>query len=210
MLKSDITPSEKVHVRKSIEQHRKGVNKRKLQQVRVVGATCAACPFKCLADFKFQVVILDECSQITEPASMLPIARCVSRVQFVLLTKFISRHYFWRHTYMNVLHVYLTRMNFEVRHVLWGDIFLIAGLVVKSWCWWEIPSSWIRRFSAVVTSRTAVVWSRRCLTGWCGWVWRLSCCARSTAATRASAPSPASSFTTVVCWMASLLMTGRR
>ncbi len=28
---------------------------KKLKEVRVVGATCAACAFKCLSDFKFQV-----------------------------------------------------------------------------------------------------------------------------------------------------------
>ena len=75
MLKSDITASEKNDVRRSIEKLRSGVNKRRLQQVRVVGATCAACTFKVMAELNFHVVILDECSQITEPASMLPIAR---------------------------------------------------------------------------------------------------------------------------------------
>nr|XP_054365038.1 protein ZGRF1 [Mirounga angustirostris] len=44
-------------------------------KVRVVGVTCAACPFPCMNDLKFPVVVLDECSQITEPASLLPIAR---------------------------------------------------------------------------------------------------------------------------------------
>lgn len=44
-------------------------------KVRVVGVTCAACPFPCMNDLKFPVVVLDECSQMTEPASLLPIAR---------------------------------------------------------------------------------------------------------------------------------------
>ena len=44
-------------------------------KVRVVGVTCAACPFPCMNDLKFPVAVLDECSQITEPASLLPIAR---------------------------------------------------------------------------------------------------------------------------------------
>ncbi|XP_069834598.1 5'-3' DNA helicase ZGRF1 isoform X5 [Dendropsophus ebraccatus] len=75
LLKQDLTPGEKAYVRKSIELHKVGTNKTLLGQVRVVGATCAACPFPCLSNLKFPVVILDECSQITEPASLLPIAR---------------------------------------------------------------------------------------------------------------------------------------
>lgn len=46
-----------------------------ITKVKVVGATCAACPFPCLNNVKFPVVMLDECSQMTEPASLLPIAR---------------------------------------------------------------------------------------------------------------------------------------
>uniref|UniRef100_A0A8C0TSX2 5'-3' DNA helicase ZGRF1 n=2 Tax=Canis lupus familiaris TaxID=9615 RepID=A0A8C0TSX2_CANLF len=75
LMKEDLTPLERVYVRKSIEQHKLGTNKTLLKQVRVVGVTCAACPFPCMNDLKFPVVVLDECSQITEPASLLPIAR---------------------------------------------------------------------------------------------------------------------------------------
>nr|XP_051676037.1 protein ZGRF1 isoform X4 [Oryctolagus cuniculus] len=75
LMKEDLTPVEKVYVRKSIEQHKLGTNRTLLKQVRVVGVTCAACPFPCMNDLKFPVVMLDECSQITEPASLLPIAR---------------------------------------------------------------------------------------------------------------------------------------
>ncbi|NXT53270.1 ZGRF1 protein, partial [Pluvianellus socialis] len=75
LMKEDLTPVEKTYVRKSIEQHKLGTNKTILQQVKVVGATCAACPFPCLNNLKFPVVMLDECSQMTEPASLLPIAR---------------------------------------------------------------------------------------------------------------------------------------
>ncbi|XP_059699608.1 protein ZGRF1 isoform X1 [Haemorhous mexicanus] len=75
LLKEDLTPAEKMYVRKSIEQHKLGTNKTILQQVKVVGATCAACPFPCLKALRFPVVVLDECSQMTEPASLLPIAR---------------------------------------------------------------------------------------------------------------------------------------
>ncbi|XP_069599931.1 5'-3' DNA helicase ZGRF1 [Ranitomeya imitator] len=75
LLKEDLTSGEKAYVRKSIELHKLGTNKSMLRQVRVVGATCAACPFTCLSNLKFPVVILDECSQMTEPSSLLPIAR---------------------------------------------------------------------------------------------------------------------------------------
>ncbi|XP_068137342.1 5'-3' DNA helicase ZGRF1 isoform X2 [Hyperolius riggenbachi] len=75
LLKEDLTPGEKSYVRKSIEQHKLGTNKTLLGQVRVVGVTCAACPFPCMSNLKFPVVVLDECSQMTEPASLLPIAR---------------------------------------------------------------------------------------------------------------------------------------
>ncbi|XP_064620241.1 uncharacterized protein LOC135483350 [Lineus longissimus] len=75
MLRSELTPTEKHCVRKSIEQHRLGRNKKKLTSARVVGATCAACPFPCMEKMVFPVVFLDECSQITEPSSLLPIAR---------------------------------------------------------------------------------------------------------------------------------------
>ncbi|XP_032863020.2 protein ZGRF1 [Tyto alba] len=75
LMKEDLTPAEKICVRKSIEQHKLGTNKTILQQVKVVGVTCAACPFPCLNTLKFPVVMLDECSQMTEPASLLPIAR---------------------------------------------------------------------------------------------------------------------------------------
>nr|XP_042135832.1 protein ZGRF1 isoform X2 [Peromyscus maniculatus bairdii] len=75
LMKEDLTPAERVYVRRSIEQHKLGTNRTMLKQVRVVGITCAACPFPCMNDLKFPVVVLDECSQMTEPASLLPIAR---------------------------------------------------------------------------------------------------------------------------------------
>ncbi|CAM5149049.1 unnamed protein product [Natator depressus] len=75
LMKKDLTPAEKIYVRKSIDHHKLGTNKAILQQVRVVGATCAACPFPSMNDLKFPVVVLDECSQMTEPVSLLPIAR---------------------------------------------------------------------------------------------------------------------------------------
>ncbi|KAL4240490.1 Protein zgrf1 [Mactra antiquata] len=76
MLRSgELTNTEKSNVRQSIEKHRRGENKKKLGRVRVVGATCAACSLNCLNQMEFPLVLLDECSQMTEPASLLPVAK---------------------------------------------------------------------------------------------------------------------------------------
>ncbi|XP_051823101.1 protein ZGRF1 [Antechinus flavipes] len=75
LMKEDLTVVEKIYVRKSIEQHKLGTNRALLKKVLVVGITCAACPFPCMNNLKFPIVVLDECSQMTEPASLLPIAR---------------------------------------------------------------------------------------------------------------------------------------
>nr|XP_054773282.1 protein ZGRF1-like [Lytechinus pictus] len=75
MLKGDLTQSEKQLVRRSIERQRLGKNKEMLSKVKVIGVTCAACSFPCIKNLKFPVVLLDECSQMTEPSSLLPMAR---------------------------------------------------------------------------------------------------------------------------------------
>ncbi|CAG2220680.1 Protein ZGRF1 [Mytilus edulis] len=76
MLRSgELTATEKQNVKQSIEKHKLGENKKKLSKVRVVGVTCASCSANTLKDMKFPIVLLDECSQMTEPASMLPVAK---------------------------------------------------------------------------------------------------------------------------------------
>ncbi|XP_071494545.1 uncharacterized protein [Diadema antillarum] len=75
MLKDDLSSREKQLVRKSIERHRLGKNKEMMSKVKVVGVTCAACTFPCIKNLTFPVVLLDESSQMTEPASLLPLAR---------------------------------------------------------------------------------------------------------------------------------------
>lgn len=47
----------------------------KLMQKRVVGTTCAATGFEVMKGMQFKIVILDECSQMLEPQSLLPISR---------------------------------------------------------------------------------------------------------------------------------------
>ncbi|XP_039194254.1 protein ZGRF1-like isoform X2 [Crotalus tigris] len=74
LMKEDLSPVEKMYVKKTIEQHKLGTNKASLRKVRVVGSTCAACSFPCMKSLKFPIVILDECSQMTEPSSLFPIA----------------------------------------------------------------------------------------------------------------------------------------
>ncbi|XP_056017208.1 protein ZGRF1-like isoform X2 [Ostrea edulis] len=76
MLRSgDLSASEKHNVRQSIEKHKLGENKKKLSSVSVVGVTCASCVAPCLKDLKFPVMIVDECSQMTEPASLFPVSK---------------------------------------------------------------------------------------------------------------------------------------
>lgn len=41
----------------------------------VVGATCAACVFDVLSNVKASLLIMDECSQMTEPLSLIPITK---------------------------------------------------------------------------------------------------------------------------------------
>ena len=62
-------------MKKALDAHKQGINRRRLNEVRVIGVTCAACSFPLLKNLNFQVHLLDECSQMIEPLSMVPIAR---------------------------------------------------------------------------------------------------------------------------------------
>ncbi|XP_048590276.1 uncharacterized protein LOC116608366 isoform X2 [Nematostella vectensis] len=75
MLKGDVSPTERTLIRKSIEKQKLGINKKRLVEAQVVGVTCAACVFPCMEKMKFPILLLDECSQMTEPSSLLPLAR---------------------------------------------------------------------------------------------------------------------------------------
>jgi superfamily I DNA and/or RNA helicase len=50
-------------------------NKSIVSKAFVLGVTCLATAFEAMSDFRANLVILDECSQMTEPTSMLPILR---------------------------------------------------------------------------------------------------------------------------------------
>ena len=47
----------------------------KLTSKRVIGATCASTRFEVMKQMQFKIVILDECSQMLEPQSLLPISK---------------------------------------------------------------------------------------------------------------------------------------
>ncbi|XP_013401773.1 protein ZGRF1-like [Lingula anatina] len=71
MLKRAKKPSEKQYLKEAIQKH--GINRRKLLYARVVGATCATCGESSLMKgMIFPVLILDEASQLTEPATLIP------------------------------------------------------------------------------------------------------------------------------------------
>lgn len=47
----------------------------RLASKRVIGATCASTGFEVMKNMQFKIVILDECSQMLEPQSLLPISK---------------------------------------------------------------------------------------------------------------------------------------
>lgn len=49
--------------------------KKRLKTAAVVGVTCCSAVLPVLDDQLFDVVFLDECSQMVEPLSLLPLAR---------------------------------------------------------------------------------------------------------------------------------------
>ena len=55
MLKTDLTPTEKSQIRRSLERQRLGQNRDLLSSVKVVGVTCAACTFPCMSKLIFPV-----------------------------------------------------------------------------------------------------------------------------------------------------------
>ena len=58
-----------------IDSGRMAQRARAIKKYTVVGATCAATGLACMAGLRFQIVLLDECSQLTEPASLVPLAK---------------------------------------------------------------------------------------------------------------------------------------
>lgn len=80
---SDPQPTDREHLVRALrdlESQKKFQRKRKIANARVIGLTVAACDFDLLsgtegAALRCPIVFLDEASQMTEPASIIPIAR---------------------------------------------------------------------------------------------------------------------------------------
>eukprot|EP01080_Neovahlkampfia_damariscottae_P004972 gene4972-8566_t len=78
MLKEAMSKEDAKAIKQAISELESGVSEKKkdtLQQVRVVGVTCAASSFPILDESKFSIVILDESSQCLEPLALLPLSR---------------------------------------------------------------------------------------------------------------------------------------
>ncbi|KAL7753618.1 Vacuolar protein sorting-associated protein 52 [Sorochytrium milnesiophthora] len=68
-----IGEEERIAVQTAIARFTDGDRQAIVNQTFVVGVTCLATSFEVLRDAKFALVILDECSQMTEPGSLLPL-----------------------------------------------------------------------------------------------------------------------------------------
>ena len=78
MLKEAKTPAQRRILAQELAATRAGAadkRARALSKVRVVGTTTASCGNAALEGMNFDVVVLDECSQMTEPSSMLAMSR---------------------------------------------------------------------------------------------------------------------------------------
>ncbi|TPX77457.1 hypothetical protein CcCBS67573_g01275 [Chytriomyces confervae] len=76
MLKNDsLNAAAQRGVQEAVRRFTKNENKNLLETAFVIGVTCAACSFEVLEGFEATLLVLDECSQMTEPLSLLPITR---------------------------------------------------------------------------------------------------------------------------------------
>eukprot|EP01132_Coremiostelium_polycephalum_P007602 gene7602-9347_t len=79
MLKTEtLSEEDKSIILKTIKSIEMGLMKnlrKDLKNCKVVGATCISSTFSILNDHEFPIVFLDECSQMQEPLSMLPVTR---------------------------------------------------------------------------------------------------------------------------------------
>jgi len=78
MLRGPLSAGDRKSVTQALEEAKSGAMKARAKALRkrkVVGVTCAAASKTVLGGHKFDVVLLDESSQLTEPTSLLPIAR---------------------------------------------------------------------------------------------------------------------------------------
>lgn len=82
MLRDAATASEKAVLTKELAETQAGkadARARMLGKCRVVGTTTASCSNDSLSDSMFQIVVMDEASQMTEPSSMLAVSKFGAR-----------------------------------------------------------------------------------------------------------------------------------
>ncbi|KAH3744299.1 protein ZGRF1 [Pelomyxa schiedti] len=147
---SHISRAEKEAVDRELKNLRHKVKQDLLKSVHVVGATCAACPFKVLDNMQFEIVILDESSQLVEPLSLLPMSRfgCQKLIAVgdpmqlspVLLSNFgnssddsgLSKTLFTRMTHAGVTPIML-RAQYRVEYSNISElIFLVSPMAVRN------------------------------------------------------------------------------
>ncbi|ELR18662.1 uncharacterized protein ACA1_393280 [Acanthamoeba castellanii str. Neff] len=78
MLKEEAGGVDEMKIKTMLKEAETGHMKKKVEKIsstRVIGVTCAASGFPILDGSTFPLVILDECSQMLEPHSMIPLAR---------------------------------------------------------------------------------------------------------------------------------------
>jgi len=83
MLKGrDVSPQDEMYMRKTLENLKGDAKKDAVLKALVVGVTCNASSFPVMDGLSFPIVLLDECSQMVEPMSLVPVARfaCVRLV----------------------------------------------------------------------------------------------------------------------------------
>jgi hypothetical protein len=71
----ELDAQERVHVRKAVERMQRDDRETLLRNAPVVGLTIAAAHFPCMRGMHFPIVVLDECSQLTEPMALQAVAR---------------------------------------------------------------------------------------------------------------------------------------
>lgn len=83
MLAETEDEGERQEIQNAIKRFQQSTATSLLDDTFLIGVTCSATNFEVLGDVKCAIVILDECSQMTEPMSLLPIVRF--RAKYALL-----------------------------------------------------------------------------------------------------------------------------
>ena len=73
-----MSSDDRIHLERALEElegQKRQLRQRRLEKARVVGITVAACDFNIMAkaNIAYPILLLDEASQMTEPASMIPV-----------------------------------------------------------------------------------------------------------------------------------------